>query len=194
VTDIDKILRIILEGNQSEVKEALKELKNLKDAHTMKQVIESLMKEASQNYDFKKRIEAIYALGELGAKNAVDLLIDILREGASPKDASAALHDLATHGPFQMSTRSRQIQTELPKVREAAAVTLGLIGEKRAIQPLIDTLQNDWAWPARAAAAFSLGEMDDRSAIPVLKVAKEKEEDEIVLEQVQKALDKLIRA
>lgn len=90
-----------------------------------------------------------------------------------------------------MSTRSREIQTELPKVREAAVVALGLIGEKRAMQPLIDALQNDWAWSVRAAVAFSLGEMDDRSAIPILKVAKETEEDEIVLEQVQKALDKL---
>ncbi len=191
MTNIEKILEMILDGNQSDVNEAFKELKKLKGSRTIKKIIEPLMKAASEHYNFNKRIDAIYALGDLAAKNAVDLLIEILRVGASPKDASAALHDLTAHGPFLMSTRSRKIQTELPKVREAAAVALGLIGEKKAMQSLIDTLQNDWAYPARAAAAFSLGEMDDRFAIPVLKVAKETEEDEIVLEQVQKALDKL---
>lgn len=177
------------------MRKALDQIRAMRGKHTAELVLQPLLNAAKKHgFSYKRRVNAIYALGELGDRRAVDLLFEILKEGASRAEADEAFQELLVRGPLWMSERSSRINTELPEVRAAAAVALGLIGDRRALQPLIDTLQNDWAWNVRAAAAFGLGELGDESAVPVLKVVLKTEEEDIVRENAHKALDKLKKA
>lgn len=49
-----------------------------------------------------------------------------------------------------------------------AAITLGNIGDVRAVGPLIRTLRHNKSWEVRRRAAWALGKIRDRSAIPML--------------------------
>lgn len=193
MSNVTQLLEMILEG--SELDKALDQVRAMRGKHTAELLLEPLLEAAKKHRPFyRRKVNAIYALGELGERRAVDLLFEILKEGASQAEADEALQELLMRGPIWMSERNRRINTELPEIRAAAAVALGLIGDRRALQPLIDTLQNDWAWVVRAAAAFGLGELGDESAVPVLKVVLKTEEEDIVRKNAQKALDKLKKA
>lgn len=191
MSTVTNILEKILYGSGSEVDEAFDKLRTLKGTGTVESLLKPLLDAAQRHENSRERTNAIYALGEIGDKRAVPILLEILKEGASPLETSEALKELMERGPFGMSIRSRMINTELPEVRAAAAVALGLIGDRRALQPLIDTIQNDWAWNVQAAVAFALGELGDKSAIPVLELVVKTQKEDAVCEQAQKALSKL---
>ena len=193
--DVTKLLEMILEGRRSEFDEALEQVRALRGKHAAKSLLEPLLDAARRPHSiYWRRANAIYALGELGERKAVHRLIEILKEGASPSEADEALQDLMTQGPLVMNRRSKSIQTELPEIRAAAAVALGLIGDRKALKALIDALQHDWAWNVQAAAAFGLGELGYKSAAPVLKVVAETNEEDVVRENAQEALKKLKRS
>lgn len=192
MSEIEDLMRKIIEGGGLELDKTLKQVRAMKGKSNAESLIEQLLNVVKdRSLFYRKRRNAIYALGELKGNKAVEALIEILNEGASPINAERSLKELMERGPFEMSSESREISTELPELRATAAAELGLIGDRRALQPLIATLRNDWAWNARSGAAFGLGELGDKSAVPVLEFAEKTDEDKNVRENAQNALKKL---
>jgi HEAT repeat protein len=62
----------------------------------------------------------------------------------------------------------RLLRSEDVQLRQFVAYLLGRVGDKRAIEPLIDALQDENAG-VRGAAANALGAIGDDAAIPYLK-------------------------
>ncbi len=89
---------------------------------------------------------AAKALGEIGDPSAGDVLIQVLE------------------------TRRKWWQ-----IRKNAAIALGLIGEKKAIKPLINALQDRYSPDIRIGAAESLSKLGDTTAIEYLEVLKDDE-------------------
>ena len=153
--------------------------------------LESLLKAAQDRYNLTARSDAIYAIGELGDTRAVPILIRILQEGASPEEARKALEELYSRGPLMISRQTSDFNTIFPKIREAAAVALGLLHDRRALHPLMEALQADWAWNVRAAAGFALGELGEAEAIPILERLAKTQPEKEVRNQAKQALKKL---
>jgi HEAT repeat protein len=89
------------------------------------------------------RLWAVRELGDLRTRDAVPLLIDLLRP---PRGAATIEDDL---------------------IRESAADALGSVGDARAVVPLIAALDHG-SDRVRAASAQSLGRLGDTSAVPEL--------------------------
>ena len=75
------------------------------------------------------------------------------------------------------------------KVCGVAAMALGRIGDKQALKPLIERLEDESAY-VRASAAKALGYLGDKRAARALKSAL-KEESEEVRKAAREALKKL---
>ena len=78
-------------------------------------------------------------------------------------------------------------------VRERAAEALGRIGDPRAVDPLIEALEDEYAF-VRYFSARALGEIGDHRAMRPLKRAKRRKENKdnpYVLREINEALEKL---
>jgi HEAT repeat protein len=70
----------------------------------------------------------------------------------------------------------RNLENSQWRVREESAEALGEIGDKLAVEPLINSL-NDDDWHVREAASLSLGILDDdRAVVPLLKMLKDEKD------------------
>jgi len=77
-------------------------------------------------------------------------------------------------------------------VRERAALAIGRIGDKRGVEPLVNTLRKDENESARAMAAFALGEIEDaQAAAALLDVANSSNESAPVRARAVEALGKI---
>lgn len=75
-------------------------------------------------------------------------------------------------------------------VRGAAAVALGKIGDKRAVEPLVKILEDDDALYRKAAIA--LADLGDKRAIePLKKRMEEKKDEEWIMKDLNAAYRKL---
>lgn len=81
-----------------------------------------------------------------------------------------------------------QLQAADADVRAQAAYELGRLGDTRAIEPLIQALQNDPAGSVRAAAATSLGQLQAGSAAGFLQRAAQADPDPAVRTAANAAL------
>jgi hypothetical protein len=137
------------------------------DLNTAKQNLNSLVESRDatqllnilQTGNWKRKTAAAEALGILGAPEAVEPLVGVLR-----------------HRPADISAYT--IAPKMP-LRVEAAIALGQIGDAKAVEPLIDVLQNKgvaatvsiFMYPVQAAAATALGQLGDSRAIePLLAV------------------------
>jgi HEAT repeat protein len=159
---------------------------------------------------------AILELGRIGNAKAVDLLMDALdrkdgvarsaaRELAKIGDAralpaliqrlgapevhEAAASALVLFGPKAVEPLMAQLKNENALVRSNAAWCLGELRDNRAVDALIQLLQEDGDYPPRIAAATALGQLKDQRALWSL-VATLKLRDETTVER-QTALDQL---
>ena len=103
------------------------------------------LKRALKNEDYLVRKDAAIALKKVGDATAVDALIESLE--------------------YQ---KWQDEYTVLIAVRENSAEALGIIGDKRAIQPLITALHEDSDEEVRWKAAAALGKLNDESAVDAL--------------------------
>jgi HEAT repeat protein len=128
-------------------------------------------------------------LGRLGDERAVPPLVALLAYAEVSQAASEALAKL---GSKAVSALSTALCSEDVAVRKLAAVTLGEIGDKSAIDTLVKTLQTDDDYAVRTAAATALGQLKDQRAIWAL-VGTLKLRDETYPER-RAALDQLRQA
>ena len=117
--------------------------------------------------DWISRAAAAWALGEIGATEAVAELIDALRDPETWVRKNAALslgklEDTRTVGPLLVALSDPE-----SSVRERSADSLGEIGSTQAVPALIEAL-NDSDGEVREATARALGRLGDSRAVPAL--------------------------
>jgi HEAT repeat protein len=128
-------------------------------------------------------------LGRLGDERAIPPLIALLANAEVSQAASEALVKL---GSKAVSALSTALRSDDVAVRRLATLTLGEIGDKSAVDPLVKILQTDDDYAVRTSAATALGQLKDQRAIWVL-VGTLKLRDEISPER-RVALDQLRQA
>jgi HEAT repeat protein/Flp pilus assembly protein TadD len=149
--------------------------------------------------DVTTRKNAAVALGNLGDKRAVDALIAALQNKnikaqgvrhAVIDDSekvvfgiplTAGLGTFKVIGDIVRDSKNIHKQKELAKeqnepVRVAAAEALGVIGDRRAVDPLLHELQGT-NWVLQGAAAWAVGRFKEVRAIPPLIVLLNNEHD-----------------
>ncbi len=118
------------------------------------------------------RMSACVALGDLKAVEAVPSLIDIV-SGKSPPGRHLSLF----------------VPEEVGEVQWMAAQALGRIGDKRALDPLMEVLATAGG-DLGLYVAQALGELNDRRAVPGL-IAKSKRREEPELRGIAEALGRI---
>lgn len=81
-------------------------------------------------------------------------------------------------------------ENNLPGTRLVAAEILGVLGDNRAVEPLIQTLLADEDFSIRKSAAKALGEIGDARAVEDLTQALE-DDNESVRDEAEQALEKI---
>ncbi len=158
-------------------------LRNFNDLRPVARLIELLQ------YGMSLGTQAARTLGCLGDRSAVAPLTALLRDTTpnSPYhflpiiEALGELRDPEAVDALIARLDDNEVEIE---VRIEAAIALGKIGDKRALQPLIKALQRNTSARAEGfgvagAFAVSLGQIDDSSAIPVLLKAVKAAADHI---------------
>ena len=87
---------------------------------------------------------------------------------------------------LQYGTTDAKAHLNTAFVRGRAAVTLGLMGDSRAVEPLMQALGDADRW-VRSAAAWALGRLGDARAVNTLVEALD-DEDWMVRSEAHKAL------
>lgn len=132
----------------------------------------SLIREL-ENGDEKMKIVSAEALGSIGDKRAVDPLIKALNAPNEilKKNAIVSLGKIADNCAFE----SLLALLEDGTVRKEAVEALGLLGNKDAIDPIIEILQ-DPDENIRVAVAGALGQFSDKMAVlPLIDALKDDE-------------------
>jgi len=109
---------------------------------------------------------AIRILGKIGSEAA----LDTIEEYAAP-DADDALRRVALKAVGEIGSRestrtvAQGLAADSESVRSRAARALGLIGDTRAIDPLLNTLADDDSHSVRASAAWALVQIGTERAL-----------------------------
>ncbi len=125
----------------------------------------------SQHRERAMREAAIFALGRTGDRKAVPPLLAALDDNRASVQVLACLG--LAHGGDKVVDRLIQVVRDPDRqddARAACAYALGVVGDKRAVPTLIETLQtgND---QAPRLAAWALGQIGDKRALPALLAA-----------------------
>jgi len=84
------------------------------------------------------------------------------------------------------------LKTAPENVRKEAALSLGRIGGKLALEGLLDALRGDPSSEVRWRAAMMLGRIGDEGIATALVLIHKTEEDSTVLEQIDRAIERLM--
>ncbi|MFX1562777.1 MAG: HEAT repeat domain-containing protein [Promethearchaeota archaeon] len=101
------------------------------------------------------KMAAMEALGRLGDTSAIGLLIEAL-DSDEPRASEAASYALAKIGNPAVPALIQSLKSPNSSIRKGAVVALGKIGDKRAIVPLIQAL-DDESGPVKHFAGIALG-------------------------------------
>lgn len=135
------------------------------------------------------RYNAAEALGQIGDEIAVEPLSIALddKDGLVRGSASWALGELGSAGVEPLISA---LKNKPAHIRRMVCDDLARTGDKRAVEPLIHTLQHDEDVIARKNAAQALAKLGDERAAEPLRKAME-DEDEEVRKAAVRALEKL---
>jgi HEAT repeat protein len=114
------------------------------------------------------RVAAAEGLGVLGHPDGVDPLVAALRGGEAVQ--KPVIDALVRIGEPAAAAVVKALGSDDPEVPPAAAIALGRIGGKLALEPLLQLLEKGDR-RARCAAAEGLGALGDRKAVPPLRLA-----------------------
>jgi len=127
------------------------------------------------------RINACWALGQIGAKRAVPSLLAAFHAG----DRDLQLEAAKSLGQIRSRRAAKPLIAALQRgedteTRRWAAYALGWLGDERAVEPLIATLGNKNEAPeVRAEAAEALANLGDSRAVSPLIAALKDESVEV---------------
>jgi len=118
----------------------------------------------------KVREKSAEVLGSLPDPRSIEPLTQV-RLGSSYRYAAASLIKLAAAFPDAVAEQAlRALTSKDPHMRASAAMVLGRVGDRRAVTPLINALQ-DAADAVRMEAAEGLGKLGDPEAVDALMAA-----------------------
>jgi HEAT repeat protein len=139
------------------------------------------VKKGLRDKEFNVRLQAVFAAGAMGpvAKGAVPELLDVIRQDDTGFLEAQVTIALKKVGPGAVPALRKGLSDKSPKVRRAAAFSLGLLGPKayEAVPELTKALTDDETL-VRVLAAEALGKIGTEAepALPALKTAlKDKE-------------------
>ncbi|MFB6131704.1 MAG: HEAT repeat domain-containing protein [Salinigranum sp.] len=110
----------------------------------------------------------IKAIGKMGsdAEEAVETLIEYVDTDSDPQLQKVTFKALGEIGSEEATQAiADKLVMDNDNVRPYAARALGLIGDARAVDPLIDTVENDDSDTVRAAAAWALLQIGTERAL-----------------------------
>jgi HEAT repeat protein len=115
----------------------------------------------------RRNLNAIDAIGKIGAEAGVDAVESHAESGSSLELQARSLTALGAIGDESATeTVANQLVADSDRVTNAATRALGMIGDTRAIDPLADLLADTSADASvRASAAWALGEIGTESAL-----------------------------
>lgn len=135
-----------------------------------KKDVEGLIK-VLKHKDEDVRWGAAEALGKVGDERAVHPLIEALQDDSYPlicERASYALKNIGRDKVLEPLIKTLQGAKRSDSLREGAAIALGILGDNRAVDYLIEALDDGYAG-VRFAATRSLGLIGDKRAVKPLK-------------------------
>ena len=139
----------------------------------------------------KRNKMAIEALGKMRATDAVETLVEYVDADSDPalqKVTFKALGEIGDESATQ--ALANKLDMDNDNLRPHAARALGILGDTRAVDPLVDTLANDEDEAVRAAAAWALRQIGTRRALEA--AAEYADESSYILQyEAEKALDDL---
>lgn len=181
---VDPLIESLNDENNSVRNSAAVSLGKLKDKRAIKPLLAILRDtdEQAQNNttsalgelsDEEVQASAIIALGNLRNKKVIRPILKFLtfRNRNLMEAAVLALGELQARVAVEALLKILNNHDKTNLARHFAAVALGKIGDKRALNPLISALSDDDV-VIRIAAADGLGQLRDNRAIPVLNLAR----------------------
>lgn len=116
----------------------------------------------------KRDKPSIKALGKMGgaAEEAVETLVEYVDTDSDPALQKVTFQALGEIGSDEATQAlADKLEMENEHVRPYAARALGLIGDTRAVDPLVDTMNDDADSNVRTAAAWSLRQIGTEKAL-----------------------------
>lgn len=109
---------------------------------------------------------AIEVLGKIGSEEPLDMLVDYAGSDGDPMLQTVSLRAIGEIGSAEATHDvAQQLVADDPRVRSAAARSLGMIGDPRAIAPLTERLEDDTEDPVRGSAAWALVQIGTDEAL-----------------------------
>ncbi|SEK52519.1 HEAT repeat domain-containing protein [Haloferax larsenii] len=109
---------------------------------------------------------AIKAIGKMAAEDGIEMLVDYVDSDNDPALQKVVFKALGEIGSEETTQPiADKLVTENENVRSAAARSLGLLGDTRAVDPLTDVLADDDADSVRASAAWALRQIGTQTAL-----------------------------
>ncbi len=131
--------------------------------------LDTLLRKLASKDNEERRVAA-ERLGELGHARAISALIHASGRGGGEMAKHAAVRALTTIGrpalPFLIDTLANDMESVFR--RASAAEALGLIGENRAVKPLLKSLKDDNSMDVRLHSVVALARLRDERAVPYL--------------------------
>lgn len=155
--------------------------------HTYRQHFDNRLGIPDVEFDRERWIEEGKKMAGLEA-----ILIDLLEKEDKRVDFTKVIYALGFFGdsnsvPILISN----LKNSNLLIRISAAVSLGKIGDKRAIGPLCEVIINDHDENVRANSSITLGKIGDPNAIECLKRVATKDRSAFVRKYAQEAIDEL---
>jgi len=139
---------------------------------TQQQFDESLRKFESD--DLPTRLEGIAAMGQIDKKDEPRALAYLLGAANDP-NPSVRAKAIETLGHMRAKDATTPLVQRLfmrdtdDFTRRRILASLGMIGDKRAVEPLLDFADGKANVDTRAGAIYAIGEIGDRNSLPALE-------------------------
>jgi HEAT repeat protein len=151
-----------------------------------------------QDEDLPTRLEGIAEMGQVDKKDEARALPYLLSAASDP-NMSVRSKAIETLGHMRMTDATSPLVQRLfmrdtdDFTRRRILAALGMIGDKRAVEPLLDFANGKSNFETRAGAVYALGEIGDPAALPALEEIAERS-DEQQLRDVAKVAIRRIRS